>query len=395
MKKILLIYPKLEPSKSYHYMPITALAVAAELLAQGHDVAIWDDRAYNDTGKSLALLIIETEKIMLSAFTGYQLSEAYELAKLIKELHPDKKITLGGPHATALPEQTLESPYIDEVIQGEVDTGKQPLPYHLIDVMKYVNPQTKRFIAISSYSCVGICTFCQVSPRRKLIFLPLEKVKKDIDNLMELYDWKEVVWFDATIFTKPERALFIARLMKSHNLQWICDSRADEICRIDRNILDEIVSSGLKQITVGLESGSQRVVSTMKKGKHHLESYRKCAEIMSGYDITLASGVIFGTPGETPEDILQTIAYIKEIQAINKNFRISTTFYKPLPGTEMSKMCAKYGYKEPQSLEEWSKLGEESHYNYNSWDDVPWIENKQEYKTIYDDFKAKNSDLFI
>jgi radical SAM superfamily enzyme YgiQ (UPF0313 family) len=395
MKKILLIYPKLEKYKPAHYMPVSILAVASELLAQGHDVKIWDDRLDEVNAENLYCLIEEADELMFSVFTGYQLSEAYTLSRVIKSYLPEKKIIWGGPHCSALPHQTLESPYIDEVIQGEVDTGKHPLPYHLIDVMKYINPATKRFIAISSYSCVGICTFCQVFPRRKLIFLPLEKVKKDIDNLMELYDWKEVVWFDATIFTKPERALFIAKLMKSYNLQWICDSRADEICRIDKDILDEIINSGLKQITVGLESGSQRVVSTMKKGKHHLESYRKCAEIMSRYDITLASGVIFGTPGETPDDILQTIEYIKEIQSINKNFRISTTFYKPLPGTEMSKMCVKYGYKEPQSLEEWSKLGEESHYNYNSWDDVPWIENKQKYKTIYDDFKAKNSDLFI
>jgi len=395
MKKILLIFPKLREYAEFHYMPITALAVASELLAQGYEVRIWDDRVNKIVGDNLYCLVEDCDEVMLSSFTGHQLSETYRFAKIIKELFPKKKIVLGGPHATSLPAQTLESPYIDEVFIGEMDTGQHPLPYHLIDIHKYINPDTERFIAISSYSCVGNCTFCQVSPRRKLIFLPLEKVKKDIDNLMELYPWKEAVWFDSTIFTKPERALFIARLMKSHNLRWICDSRADEICRIDKNLLDEIVNSGLTQITVGLESGSQRVVDKMNKGKNHLDSYRKCAEIMSQYNITLASGVIFGTPGETPEDIIQTIAYIKEIQAINPKFRISTTFYRPLPGTIMADMCRDYGYKEPQSLAEWAEQGESNHYNYNSWQHSPWIQNIDKYKQIYDEFVMNNKELLI
>ncbi|MFW9969281.1 MAG: B12-binding domain-containing radical SAM protein [Candidatus Odinarchaeota archaeon] len=393
--KILLIFPRLEPNKDYHYMPISALAVASKLINQEKEVIILDQRVEKKFYELLDKYLKDITNVLITAFSGYQVTEAYHISKWIKEYHPFTFITWGGPHTTCLPKQTLESKYVDDVWTGYAEKGENLIPWHLVNANKYINPDTERFIYISSYGCPGQCTFCATKNRRELVFLPPEKIEKDIENLMNLYLFKECVMFDATLFTKPMRALFIAEIMKKHKLKWICDSRADEICRTPRSWLDDIIASGLKQITIGLESGSPKVVENMKKGKNHLEYYKKCAEIMSEYDVKMCSGVIFGTPGETQEDIKQTIKYIKEIKKINPNFYISTTFFKPLPDTIMSDMAKKYGYIEPQSLKEWAKQGEEGHYHYNQWDDVPWIENKKEYKEIYDNFVADNGDLFM
>jgi len=391
MKKILIIFPKLEEWKSVHYMPYSALCVASYWINHGAEVRIHDERLKPLEWQNITW----ADEIMFTAYTGYQISDAYRLIKHIKRLFPHKKITLGRPHVTLLPEQCLEDEHIDDVSVGYIETGEYELPWSLVDIEKYVNPATERFIYISSYSCPGICTFCATKTRSKLIFIPLDKVERDIDNLMKLHKFREVVFFDATVLTIPSRAFFIANLMKKHNLQWICDARADEICRTPKDILDSIVDSGLKQITIGLESGSQRVVDRMKKGRNHLENYKKCAEIMSQYPIKMCSGVIFGTPGETPEDIKQTIEYIKEIKAINPNFYISTTYFMPLPNTEMCDEAKKYGYKEPSSLAEWAEHGADSHYRYNEYHSSMWIQEPKEYKRIYDTFVNENKDLFI
>jgi radical SAM superfamily enzyme YgiQ (UPF0313 family) len=394
MSRILLIFPKLEPDKDFHYAPISALSVASKLLANGYSVEILDQRIEENFYTLLAEILPKFDEVMISAFTGNQISEAYKIAMFIK-INSSKKITLGGPHATAMSQQCLDDPLIDAVWEGYAERGEYLMPWHLIDIEKYINPMTERFIYISSYSCPGQCTFCATKERRQLVFLPQEKVEKDIDNLMALYPFKEMVLFDATVFTKPERVRFIAELAKKHNLKWICDSRADEICRTPKDIIEFAVKSGLKQITIGLESGSQQVVSKMKKGKNHLENYKKCAEIMSHYDVKMCSGVIFGTPGETPEDIKQTIKYIKEIKAINPNFYISTTFFMPLPDTEMCDMAKEYGYQEPKTLREWAKHGAESHYSYNKFHASMWINQPKEYRKIYDSFVAKNNNIFI
>jgi radical SAM superfamily enzyme YgiQ (UPF0313 family) len=391
MSKILIIFPRLEPFKQWHYMPYSALCVASYWINHGAKVRIHDERLY--PLKTTDITWADT--IMFTAYTGFQVTDAYRLTKQIKATLPDKKIIWGGPHADLLPQQCLDDENIDMVIQGYMETGQYDIPWHLVDIEKYINPDTKRFIYISSYGCPGQCTFCATKPKRKLVFISLDKVERDIDNLMKLHTFRECIMYDATLFTRPERALFISRLMKKHNLQFICDSRADEIYKTDKTILDEIMASGLKQITIGLESGSPAVVEHMKKGKNHLENYRKCAEILSHFHIKMCSGVIFGTPGEGPEDIWQTIEYIKEIKAINPNFYISSTFFKPLPCTEMAEMCKEYGYIEPDSLQGWAEYGEQGHYKYNQFDDVPWIKDIERYKAIYNKFTAENGGLFI
>lgn len=393
MSKILLYFPKLEYHKKFHYFPISALAVASHLLSQGHEVRIYDQRIKNKF--SLYHEVKTTKKIMISAYTGHQLSEAYKFAKATKLMFPEKKIIVGGPHATVLPEQTLASPYVDEVVCGDVDTGEHPLPYWLIDIKKYINPETERFAYVSSYGCIGNCTFCQTTPRRKLLFLPPERIEKDIHYLMSHYPFRQAVFFDATLFTKPGRASFVAQLMKKYKLQFICNSRADEICKMPKIMLDEIINSGLVQVTVGLESGSPRIVQLMKKGKDYLKNFKQCAQILSRYSVKMCSGVIFGTPGEDVEDIKLTIDYIKKIKLINPNFFISTTFYMPLPMTEMCNDAIKYGYIEPKSLKEYAERGADMHYKYNSYQSSLWIKNPEEYHKIYNNFVEENADLFI
>lgn len=389
--KILLIFPKLEPNKQWHYVPYSALCVASYWLNYGYDVKIHDERLNPLQMED----ILWSDMVLVTSYTGYQITDAYRLIKEVKCACPDKQVIMGGPHATLLPNQCMNDKHIDGVITGYMETGQYNMPWHLVDIEKYINPATERAIYIGSYGCPGTCTFCATKTKRKLIFIPLDKIERDIDNLMSMHKFKEMVFFDATVFTMPERALFISRLMKKHNLKWICDSRADEICRTPKETLDEIVNSGLKQITIGLESGSPAVVERMKKGKNHLDNYRKCAEIMSQYDVKMCSGVIFGTPGEGLEDIKQTIDYIKEIKRINPNFYISTTFFKPLPDTVMADMCKKYGYKEPDTLEGWAEQGEQGHYHYNQWESVPWINEIDEYRRIYDEFVTGNSGIFI
>jgi hypothetical protein len=387
--KLIYFMPKLEPEKQYHYMPVSLLAAAIPAVAAGHDVRIIDERV----GDSLEGLD-DADAFMVSVYAGFQVTRAYAVSKWVKKHYPSVKVAWGGPFVTALDKTVLDGRIIDYIVPGDVDDDSQPLPYHLIDVEKYVNPATKRFIYVSSYGCPGKCTFCQTVPRRPFKLLPMERVQADINNLMARYPFKECVFFDATLFA-ANRVRQISDLMRRHNLQWIADARAQEISKCEESFLASCVNSGLKQLTIGLESGSPRVIEMMQKGTHHLEYFKLAAEKLKDLPIKMVSGVIFGCPGETVDDLRQTIDYIRPIKEINPNFYISTTFFRPLPGTAMTEMAKEYGYKAPETLKEWSKAGESTHYNYNTWNDVPWIAGSDKYQVIYEDFKQKNSDLFV
>ena len=381
--KVVILHPKLEPYKEFHYMPISALCVAASLEYKGYEVSIVDERIETLYMEKLLSELETTNELYISVYSGYQLHRAYHIAQAIKELKPSVFITWGGPHVDANILSMLGSNLVDSISTGYAEQGEHPINWSLADISKYVNPQTNRFIYVSTYGCVGSCTFCATKTKRKWVEIPFIKVERDIDSLMSLHRFKECVFFDATIFTKSSRAVALAELMMKHNLSWIADARADEICVMSERQLDLVMNSGVKRLTIGLESGSYKVVKQMRKGPNHLGRFKACAKILSNYNVDMCSGVIFGCPGESVEELKETIAYIKEIRSINPRFYISTTFFMPLPDTIMADEAKAYGYKEPTTLEEWARVGSDGHYKYNEWMNNPWILNKEEYKKSY------------
>lgn len=387
--KTILFMPKLEPHKDYHYFPVSLLAAAAPMVAKGINVQIIDERV----GDALPDMS-GVAYFMVSTYAGYQVSRAYAMSKFVKQHHPHIKVVWGGPFVSAL-DPSVFNGVADHVVQGDVDDGTHPLPYWLIDMAKYVNPETKRFIYVTSYGCPGVCAFCATKKKRPFKALPMERVHADIKYLMGRYPFKECVFFDATLFADIGKVNHVAELMGYYNLDWIADARAPEIVRADNTLLESCVNSGLKQLTIGLESGSPRIIEMMRKGKNHLEHFRQAAEKLKQFPVKMVSGVIFGCPGETVEDLRQTIDYIKRIREINPNFRISSTFFRPLPDTLMSDMAAEYGFKQPATLKEWAEQGEQGHYAYNQWQDAPWVVEQDKYREIYEQFGSDEKELFV
>ena len=437
--KITLFFPKLEEFKDYHYPPISLLAVAAPLVKNGIVCEIIDQRLDNYSLNKLNKSVSDSRCVLITAYTGFQVEKAYEISKYIRINFPDKIIIWGGPHSTLVPEQVINSEYVDIVYWGyaeisivqlinavlcnselnyvpniyykdednriictdKITTIKQedfcPLPYGLVDILKYINPNTKRFIYISSYGCPGICTFCATKTKRKWTTIDIDKIEKDIDSVMSYYRFEQCVFFDSTIFTLKDRALELSKIMKKYNLNWIADGRSQEIYNLSEEDIRILHENGLIQIAVGLESGSENVISIMKKGKDHLKKYKASAKRLSKFSIRLVSGVIFGVPGETIDDLKETILYIKEIKKYNPNFFISTTFFRPLPDTVLYDTVKDFGYHLPESLEEWVKTGQSNHHRYNEWMVSPWMTSidVELYKKIYDDFVSENKELFI
>lgn len=202
--KIVLFFPKLESGKLWHWFPMGVLAVAGPLLAEGFEVVIIDERVTPDYDGLLKSCLGENLLLVgISAFTGYQLTCALTFAKKVRSVDPLVKLVWGGPHVTALPKESIQSPYVDACVEGygewsftelsnKLRAGEDPghikgvywkekngeitsipaksdmhfldnappMPYHLIDVPKYINPETKSVTYMTSYGCPSRCTFC-------------------------------------------------------------------------------------------------------------------------------------------------------------------------------------------------------------------------------------------
>lgn len=433
--KIVLFFPSLEQEKPFHWFPLSLLSVAAPLVKSGYEVYIVDQRVDPEWRSHVLEAADGALFAGISSLTGYQLRGALECAEILKKEHPNLPIVWGGPHVTSLPDQSLASPVVDIVVRGfaeetivevarAISDGKslacvrgigyksgdgkvhlnpmspapQPesfhrLPYELIDVEKYINPETQAFIYVTAYGCPGCCTFCSTAHLRHWIPMPLERIQTDIDWLLSRYKFKHTVFYDATLFADAHHAEKIIRLIgKRYGLTFSGNCRAEELNHFKEVALDYACDGRLIGIGVSVESGSPRILKLMAKGKKVLKSAEEFAQCLNQYpNVRMSSGIIFGYPTETVSDLAQTIEFIKKISRINPHFRVSTTFFQPLPGTPMYTLLERQGYTFPSTLEDWAEYGSRNHYLYNQFQDTPWLDNaiKDKYRLKHGKFLSE------
>lgn len=425
--KVVLFFPILEKGKKYHWPPISLLALAAVIKNSGFDCVILDKRVEKNIEERLKKELKDALCLGLTGFTGHSLKHSLEAAKICREFYPNIPIIFGGPHATALPEQTKKSRLVDDVVtgygefnflekikrisknqeyKGSVDpenTHKKlispempTIPYEIIDMKKYISPETEATTYITSYGCPGKCTFCSTSTLRAWAPFSLNKISRDLDNLFHIYPFKHLVFYDATFLTDIHRAMKIGDYIQKYNVTWSIDARTTEAVNLSPSIIKKLEKYHLKNITIGLETGSNHVVKIINKGEGHVERMYKIINNFKNSPIKITSGIIFGIPGETLDDLKTTLKVIRELCLIKKDFKFSTTFFRPLPDTNLYKILIEdYGFSFPQSLEEWAKHGERSHYLYNTPMSIPWFEKEKEkgYHEVYEEFWQKNKNL--
>jgi len=110
-------------------------------------------------------------------------------------------------------------------------------------------------------------------------------------------------------------------------LQYYIQSRVDLLLKEDT--IDALAESGLQEVWVGAESGSQSILDAMDKGTKVEEIY-KATTLLKDKNIRVAFFIQFGYLGETKSDISQTIKMIKEL--VPDNLGVSVSY--PLPGTK-------------------------------------------------------------
>ncbi|MEL7222688.1 MAG: radical SAM protein, partial [Bacteroidota bacterium] len=104
-------------------------------------------------------------------------------------------------------------------------------------------------------------------------------------------------------------------------------SRADLLLKEDN--IDALVASGLQQVWIGAESGSQAILDAMDKGTT-IEQIHEATHLLKAKGVEVCFFLQFGYLGETAADIDKTINMVKEL--VPHDIGISVSY--PLPGTK-------------------------------------------------------------
>jgi len=310
-----------------------------------------------------------------------------KVAEALKAANPSLQIGLvGAKVAVELETSLLASPAIDFVCReefdftvaeiaegrplGEVDgvtfrgaSGQvERTPDRAIledmDRLPYVVDVYKRDLRVEDYfigylkhpylslytgrGCRSQCTFClwpQTVGGHRYRTRSVEHVLGEMALVPKYFPQVQEVFFDDDTFTDDRpRAEEIARGLGKLGLTWSCNAKAN----VPYETLRVLRDNGLRLLLVGFESGSQQILTNIKKGVK-VERARQFAQDCRSLGIAIHGTFIVGLPGETRETIEETIRYAREINP----HTIQVSIAAPYPGTALYRQAKEQGWLPP------------------------------------------------
>ncbi len=405
--RVILFYPKTgwDTVGVTASLPLSVLYVAAPLVEDGYDVVLIDERVSKDPRNEIRKALRKGKDVIafgISSMTGLQITQGLEACKIVREEGPEVPIVWGGVHPTILPEQTLLHPMVDYIVVGEgeesfrefirrlssgepvgdvpgigtkngnrirvnpqghvVDLDSQPpLPYHLLDMPKYVTTKIlgeRDMIIMASRGCPHKCAYCyQNNPNVKNKWRAYSPSRL-VDMIVELrdkYGLNAINLQDDMFFGKINWVAEVCEEILKRNIKMVfrADCRVDYINGFPEDFLALVRKAGIQTMYVGVESGSDRVLKLIRKNitaQEVKESVRK----LKRFGIIPQMSFMAGFPSETLEDVYKTLRLMLEVLEIYPEARTTNLqLYTPYPGTELWDRAVKEGMNPPQTLEEW------------------------------------------
>ncbi len=434
MAKVVLFYPRLRSEaedrrigyleSGLHVIPLSLLAIARPLVKAGHEVVIIDQRIEEDALSRTLVEVADAVCLGVSTLSGYHLRGGIEVSRRVKEAFPELPVVWGGWHPTTLPEQTMEAPYVDIVVQGQGENAFLELvdrleqgedwsdvdglvyrrggevrsndprpydltanidiyPYHLIPMERYLRHQvvppelpeeevTTPVVIISSYGCAFNCGFCGHKVQYKRWYpLPAERVVEELTFLVREYGVDFFVFADGDPAINEGRMIRILDGIEEEKLElrWEFTARADDLIRFKDETLLRMKTLGMESIHVGLEHGVDRLLDLMNKRTTRAMN-EAAAEKLARLEIPMYANIIFGIPTETREELIENVRFMIKMRSLSPENTVSYMFYLPTPRTPLFDLAIEHGFQAPRDLEEWSQFA------FNLKDiNVPWISN--------------------
>ncbi|MBK7977895.1 MAG: B12-binding domain-containing radical SAM protein, partial [Deltaproteobacteria bacterium] len=298
-------------------LPLGTLAIATPLTAAGFSVEIIDQRVNEDwRAKVRAAAAAKPVFFGVSSMTGVQIKGGLQASRIVKEVAPDVPVVWGGVHPSLLPDQTLAHPDVDIVVIGEGDATAPDLaralvegraldtvdglgfkrdgaplrtkPRALLEVEKLPSTDYTLIPDIDAYKvtafytgkaslayqssrgCAHPCGYCYNLEFNDMRFRARSpaRVVDEIESLITRFDLKAVFMLDDNFFQSKRRVGEIAERILARGLDvefYNANCRIDYISRYDVEFLKMLGRAGIRELRIGIESGSNTTQQRIDK----------------------------------------------------------------------------------------------------------------------------------
>ncbi|MEV0756816.1 radical SAM protein [Streptosporangium sp. NPDC050280] len=384
--------------------------IATYAATQGYQVGVLDAEA---AGLSVAATI-DLINQAAPRWAGFNLlAPTYEISVTIAAaLDSDIRVMVGGHHAKAMPAEILTDPrlaHCDALILGEAETrvvelladhrnrtslpgvmwldtvlgtpvtgGRPGTSHHLapdINSLPFVN---REFLAQDPYvaddgrieanmvgarGCPYDCSFCgaAVSANPDVTI----RVRDPLDILAEMHQLRAerqvtAFRFVDDLFLGARRVIdqmmgAFAQARIGEWAVWDATGRINVLHRAPDATLDLLAACGLREVALGIESGSERMLTYIDK-RITREMILSVVQRLTSRGIKVKGYFILGFPTETREEMGATVDLIHRLWDLTDNqpgtFRTSVFQFRPYPGTpEWTRLMATGQYTADQLLD--------------------------------------------
>jgi len=380
-----------------------------------------------DVGQSFDVGKFDVDVVGISSITQH-FNIAKEITEKIKR-GSNSLVLVGGHHITGLPNSLCEN--MDVAVMGEGEqtvleimqayeknhlnlstingvayweggnlkfTSKREqikpldkIPFPARDLM-HIGPH--RVHMFTSRGCPYQCVFCSSAFFWKTVrFHSAKYVVAEICDIIEKYKPMCINFSDDLFIANKLRLRKISRMIRERGIhrevEFRCTARAN---LINNEVATLLKAMNLRTATMGLESGSNRILQYLKGNSVTVEQNEKAVKILKKHDLLVSATLVIGSPTETKEEMLQTYRLIERTELDGGD----TYVLVPFPGTKVWEYAEKAG-KVSDNMD-WSRFDMyfEDHPNHVMLNEVltrkellemvfkfNWLWKKRRYATLF------------
>jgi radical SAM superfamily enzyme YgiQ (UPF0313 family) len=398
----------LRPRTNDFTLPVLGMGyIATYAAAQGFNVGVIDAEAHG-LGIDQTIQIINEVSPRWAGFN--LLAPTYQIsAQIAAGLDTGIRLMAGGHQAKAMPTGILNDPRfarLDALVLGEGETraaellhdhrsrarlpgvmwldpvstpatGSSPANgHHLapdIDRLPHVD---RRFLAEDPYKapdgrieanmvgargCPYNCSFCgaavSANPDITIRTRDPENIVAEMHALhashgVTAFRFVDDLFLGYERFIRKCMATFTTHQIGSQYV-WDATGRINVLHRADDALLDLLAANGLREVALGIESGSQRLLAYMGK-RITPDMTRSVLRRLVSRGISVKGYFILGFPTETRDELNDTVRHVHELWDIADGrpgrFRASVFEFRPYPGTPEWHRLIATGRYDPQHL---------------------------------------------
>ncbi len=379
---ILLVNPKTEMLNRSVSLPLGLLSIASYLQYHGHRVRLYD-RGVEMCSLDEIAAEFHADILGVSLISYKALEDSITVSEYYKK--QGVPVVWGGPTASALPAAVFKNECVDAISLGEGeqtwlelceklaagekdfstvaglalrgDNGEvvftpqrdfldlATLPdtdWTFVNVEKYFQSSygCKRMLYLYfAKGCPFSCVFCYNKEFHRCTYRkrPIETLLREIRYLAENHGM-DGVYFADELWCRNSREMHeVCDALTSLQLDfvWGCQTR---IGIFDQDDFDYMFRSGCRWVFFGVESGSKRILAAMNKRLAYDKVESTFAACKRAGIVAIGSFIV-GFPGETPEDLKQTVEMIERLDTT----LINLNFFIVMPGSDIYKQLVSEG----------------------------------------------------